>query len=104
MTILRLETDLLATEIWVDETALTVTLRDGRQLRVPLSWYPRLQVGTPTECNAWELLGDGYAVFWPALDEHIGVEGLLAGWRSAEKPDSFRRWAAARQGRPSTSG
>ena len=104
MTILRLETDPLATEIWVDETVLTALLQDGRQIRVPLSWYPRLQAGTPAERDAWELLGDGYALFWPALDEHIGVEGLLAGRRSAEKPDSLRRWAAARQGRSSTAG
>lgn len=102
--ILRLETNPLATEIWVDETVLTALLQDGRQIRVPLSWYPRLQAGTPAERDAWELLGDGYALFWPALDEHIGVEGLLAGRRSAEKPDSLRRWAAARQGRSSTAG
>ena len=103
--ILRLETNPLATEIWVDETVLTALLQDGRQIRVPLSWYPRLQAGTPAERDAWELLGDGYALFWPALDEHIGVEGLLAGRRSAEKPDSFGRWAASRQGRqPSTAG
>ena len=102
--ILRLETNPLATEIWVDETVLTALLQDGRQIRVPLSWYPRLQAGTPAERDAWELLGDGYALFWPALDEHIGVEGLLAGRRSAEKPDSLRRWAASRQGRSSTAG
>ncbi len=105
MTILRLETDPLATAVWVDQEALTVTLQDGRQLRVPLVWYPRLQAGTPAERGVWELLGDGYAVSWPDLDEHIGVEGLLAGRRSAEKPDSFGRWAAARGGRqPSTAG
>ena len=76
--ILRLETNPLATEIWVDETVLTALLQDGRQIRVPLSWYPRLQAGTPAERDAWELLGYGYAISWPDLDEHIGVGGLLA--------------------------
>ena len=50
--ILRLETNPLATEIWVDETVLTALLQDGRQIRVPLSWYPRLQAGTPAERDA----------------------------------------------------
>lgn len=97
MTTLVLEQDPVAVEVTVDETALTVTLQDGRQLLVPLSWYPRLQAGTTTERDAWEILGDGYAVAWPSLDEHIGVEGLLAGRRSAEKPESFGRWLAARR-------
>ncbi len=97
MTTLVLEQDPTAVEITVDETALTVTLQDSRQLRVPLPWYPRLQAGTPAERDTWEILGDGYAVAWPGLDEHIGVEGLLAGRRSAEKPEAFGRWLAARR-------
>lgn len=84
MTTLVREQDPSAVEVTVDETALTVTLQDGRQLRVPLSPYPRLQAGTPAERDTWEILGDGYAVAWPGLDEHIGVERLLAGRRSAK--------------------
>jgi hypothetical protein len=42
------------------------------------------------------LLGDGYVVEWPDLDEHIGVEGLLAGRRSGESTASFQRWLASR--------
>jgi hypothetical protein len=43
------------------------------------------------------LLGDGYAIEWPALDEHIGVEGLVAGRRSGESDASFARWLASRK-------
>jgi hypothetical protein len=63
---------------------LIVELADGRSITVPLSWYPRLMNGKPEERQHWQLLGDGYAIEWPDLDEHIGVEGLLAGHRSCE--------------------
>jgi hypothetical protein len=36
----------------------------------------------------------------PDLDEHIGVEGLLAGRRSGESQQSFERWLASRRARP----
>jgi hypothetical protein len=45
-------------------------------------------------------LGDGYAIEWPELDEHIGIEGLLAGRRSGESETSLNRWLAARPARP----
>ena len=57
-----------------------------------LSWYPRLAHATAAEREHWRLLGGGYAVEWPDLDEHIGVEGLLAGRRSGESRASLDRW------------
>ena len=97
MTTLVLENDPAAADVQVDTHTLTVTLQDGRQLSVPLTWYPRLLAGTEVERNTWELLGDGYAIMWPSLDEYIGVEGLLARRRSAEKPESLERWLKARR-------
>jgi hypothetical protein len=43
------------------------------------------------------LLGEGYAIEWPDLDEHIGIEGLLAGRGSGESHESLARWLKARQ-------
>jgi hypothetical protein len=54
--------------------------------------YPRLLHGSEKERQNWKLLGDGYAIEWPDLDEHIGVEGLLAGRRSGESEASLSRW------------
>lgn len=92
-----LENDPAAADVRVDTQTLTVTLQDGRQLSAPLSWYPRLLVGTEAERNDWELLGEGYAIMWSSLDEHIGIEGLLAGRRSTEKTESLERWLATRR-------
>lgn len=93
---MAVENDPAASDVRVDTQTLTVTLQDGRQLSAPLSWYPRLLAGTEAERNDWELLGKGYAIMWPSLDEHIGIEGLLAGRRSTEKTESLERWLATR--------
>ncbi|MBI3957539.1 MAG: DUF2442 domain-containing protein [Chloroflexi bacterium] len=75
---------------------LIIDLPDGCTLTIPLDWYPRLQHATEEERQNWQLLGDGYAIHWPDLDEHIGVEGLLAGRRGGESDKSFQHWLAGR--------
>lgn len=83
-------------DVDVNGEHLRVTLADGRTLTVPIEWYPRLAEAGPRERSNWELLGDGYAIEWPDLDEHIGVGGLLAGRRSGESAASLERWRASR--------
>jgi len=94
-----LENDPVALRVAVANEKFTVDLADGRSLVVPLAWYPRLLRATPAERQNWQLLGDGYAIEWPDLDEHIGVEGLVAGRRSGESKESFKRWLASRRKR-----
>ncbi|NER80565.1 MAG: DUF2442 domain-containing protein [Leptolyngbya sp. SIO1D8] len=96
MTTLTLETDPLAAKVAITHEKLIVDLVDGRSLTVPLSWYPRLQHASEEEQQNWQLLGEGYAIEWPTLDEHIGIEGLLAGKQSGESRRSFERWLATR--------
>jgi hypothetical protein len=98
MTTLTLETEPLATAVVIDHEKLIVELADGRSLIIPLAWYPRLLHGSSQERFNWQLLGNGYAIEWPELDEHIGTEGLLAGRRSSESQRSLDRWLATRQG------
>lgn len=84
-------------DVAFSDDALSVTLRDGRVISVPLVWYPRLLNATPAERQNCILLGDGYAIEWPDLDEHIGIQGLLAGRTSGENRKSLERWLAARR-------
>ena len=91
-----LEVEAIAVEVDITDDKLIVNLTDGRSIVVSLEWYPRLLHGSPEEQSNWQLLGDGYAIEWPDLDEHIGVEGLLAGRRSGESQKSFERWLVAR--------
>jgi hypothetical protein len=99
MSTLVLEVEPIAVEVTVTEDHLIVDLSDGRRMLVPLAWYPRLLHGSDTERRNWQLLGDGYAIEWPDLDEHIGIEGLSAGRHSGESPQSLSRWLASRRGR-----
>lgn len=97
MTTLVLEKEPAVTNVAIRGEKLIVDLDDGRRILVPLEWYPRLLHASPKERRNWRLLGEGYAIEWPDLDEHIGIEGLLSGRRSGESRKSFERWLAARQ-------
>ncbi len=97
MNTLVLEREPVAINVSVTAEKLAVDLDDGRVLLVPLEWYPRLAHASVQERDNWQLLGDGYAIEWPDLDEHIGIEGLLAGRRSGESKKSFERWLVSRQ-------
>ncbi len=96
MITVTLETEPIANQVTVSNEKLIVDLADGRSLSIPLAWYPRLMHASPKERQNWQILGDGYAIEWADIDEHIGVEGLLAGRRSGESPRSFERWLATR--------
>jgi hypothetical protein len=100
---LMLEQDPVAIGVKFTEACFIVELADGRLLSIPLAWYPRLAHATAQEQANWQFLGDGYAVEWPDRDEHIGVEGLLAGRSSGEREGSFQKWLANRTA-PSTHG
>ena len=75
---------------------LSVELKDGRIISVPLDWYPRLVNGTSEELANWQLLGAGIGIHWPDLDEDISVDDLLAGRRSGETEASLQRWLSKR--------
>ncbi len=50
---------------------------DGRQLRVPLAWFPRLVAGTVPEQKHVEIDDSGNYLHWPDLDEDIEVLHLF---------------------------
>jgi hypothetical protein len=58
---------------------LEVDLMDGRTIRVPLVWYPKLYAGTAEQRSRWEVCAAGYGIHWPDLDEDLSTEGLLRG-------------------------
>ena len=66
-----------ATDVKVGKAHLEVSLSDGRAVRVPISWYPRLAAGSPEQRQRWRLIGRGVGIHWEELDEDISVEGLL---------------------------
>ena len=68
-----------ALDVSFSEEALSVSLRDGRVISVPLVWYPRLLNATPAQRKNWKIAGGGYGIHWPDVDEDLSTEGLLRG-------------------------
>jgi hypothetical protein len=69
----------LAKNLRFDDCMMWVELADGRQLGVPLAYFPRLLNATPEQRRMFVISGGGVGIHWDALDEDISVEGLLAG-------------------------
>lgn len=63
----------------IDDAQLSVALMDGREITVPLTWYPRLAKATPEQRQHWTISGAGYGIHWPEIDEDLSSEGLLRG-------------------------
>ena len=83
-------------DVAISEDTLSLELGDGRTISVPLAWFPRLFHATPKERRRWRLIGGGRGIHWPALDEDISAEGIIAGHPSGESQGSLDRWLSAR--------
>ncbi len=68
----------LAADISFTADVLHVVLLDGREIIVPIEWFPRLRDATQEQRENWRLIGGGIGIHWEALDEDISVESLLA--------------------------
>jgi Protein of unknown function (DUF2442) len=78
MTTLVLEIeDSRPVDVVCDDEHVHVTLADGRALRAPLWWYPRLLSATPAARAVVELMPMG--IHWPEIDEDISVASILRG-------------------------
>ena len=67
-----------ATSVRFTDDLFYVQLEDGREIGVPLAWFPRLSAATPEQRANWQLLGRGVGLHWPDVDEDLLVAGLLS--------------------------
>ena len=70
--------DARVSAVGFDGGLLVVRLADGREVRVPIGWFPRLAIGTPAQRANYRIIESGRAISWPELDEDVGIEPLLA--------------------------
>lgn len=84
-------------DVSFDQDALSVRLKDGRTISVPLAWYPRLFQATAEQRNNWKIAGGGYGIHWPEIDEDISTEGLLRGAPSPVPRKSKETWGTGRK-------
>ena len=73
----RIKFNAIAIGVRCDEASLYVAVADGREISVPLEWFPSLRDASPEQRNHWEFIGQGQGIHWPDLDEDIEVESLL---------------------------
>lgn len=89
-----------AVDVRVEEASLTLLLRDGRIVTIPLWWFPRLCAANTEEHSNWETGDDGSWLLWPDLDEDIPIGVIGADGPVYESSRSLARWLLARrQGR-----
>lgn len=78
MSTLTIKTEPTAIEVSFSKDYLHVTIADGREISVPLEWFPRLRNATEKQRKNWRMIGGGIGIHWEAIDEDISVENLLS--------------------------
>jgi hypothetical protein len=66
-----------AVEVWFNEAQMVVRLDDGREVAVPITWFPKLREASTKQRNNYRFIGKGEGLHWEDLDEDILVEALL---------------------------
>ena len=69
----------LTEKLTFSESDMTIFLKDGRKLIVPLVFYSRLANATQDQLNNYFILGDGEGIHWEDLDEDLSTKGILLG-------------------------
>ena len=59
-------------------------IRPSTMISTPIEWYPSLVRATPEQRANWRWWGDGSAIHWPDIDEHLGIAAMLRGNSSCE--------------------
>lgn len=67
----------LATDVWFEDSKLYVRLTDGREIGVPIDWYPRLRDASEAELMNWLFIGRGQGIHWETLEEDLSVASFL---------------------------
>jgi len=66
-----------AINISFTDTKMVLFIEDGRELAIPLEWFPKLRNATKKELSNWRFIGSGEGIHWDDIDEDILVENLL---------------------------
>lgn len=67
-----------ATDVWFADSKLYVRLTEGREIGVPIDWYPRLRDASEEDLNNWRFIRLGQGIHWESLDEDLSVAGFLS--------------------------
>ncbi|MBI4041863.1 MAG: DUF2442 domain-containing protein [Deltaproteobacteria bacterium] len=65
------------TSVRVGENTVTAVMSDGREVSIPVAWFPRLANATKKQLKNFEISPSGYGIHWPDIDEDISVKAFL---------------------------
>lgn len=60
------------------EEKMTIFMEDGREIGIPLEWFPRLREATKVQLENWRFIGNGEGIHWEELDEDLLVSELVS--------------------------
>jgi hypothetical protein len=66
-------------KVYFIRNMLCVLLEDGREIIVPLEYYPRLKNATAKQRKNYQIIGNGTGIYWPDIDEDLSVEAIIEG-------------------------
>ena len=69
----------VAIEVGFTDDMICLILVDGREVRAPLEFYPKLAQATPAQRKAYRLIAGGHGIHWEDLDEDLSVESIVLG-------------------------
>lgn len=69
----------MASDVWFDKDMMHIRLMDGRELSVPIEWFPKLRDANDGQRKKWRLIGNGVGIHWEEIDEDLSVSALLRG-------------------------
>ncbi len=74
---MRIKSQATILDVFFDSDMMRIRLLDGRELSIPIMWFPKLSCARPEQREKWRLIGRGIGIHWEELDEDISVESLL---------------------------
>jgi hypothetical protein len=68
-----------ARRVWFSGEFICLELADGREIKAPLEFYPKLKTATKKQREKLRIIGLGTGIRWDSLDEDLSVEGIVLG-------------------------
>jgi hypothetical protein len=79
---IKIDRDPVAVEVNFSDEMICLVLADGREVKTPLEFYPRLAKATENQLKNFRLLGGGTGIHWEDLDEDLSVDSIVSGRRA----------------------
>ncbi|HOI24436.1 MAG TPA: DUF2442 domain-containing protein [Caldisericia bacterium] len=74
---MRIKSQATILDVFFDSDMMRIRLLDGKELSIPIMWFPKLRDAKPEQREKWRLIGRGIGIHWEELDEDISAESLL---------------------------